>query len=288
MFGISACLIVCGLFLPFQSLLAHEKHLSDNREKLSPAVAVIGVLLEAEDFSVRTATRRAIRSLGLQSLPLIQQLSHSTKSPETKDLVNSMLVKLRELVIDKALQPDNAFFANFRKILSSNSKFLNRMRLGISNKGDLMIWFPARALSDPARKRSLEFLVMPKGSKRGYECLSVMTQADWISFSKLIRSGFRELILQWKSPKEVTRQHRLKEVMPWAEATVERELLGGLRIGGNHDETKNKQLPADDSDFEIGVLVPGKGTQFAKPGKGNLKKPPKKIINNDPPSKPGK
>jgi len=120
--------------------------------------------------------------------------------------------------------------------------------------GRLVVSFEARTFAGPDRLRILEYLVCPElENSKSYECLAGMSPTEWEAFGRLWKPD-RTLLVRWSGVKGAPHRVPLVDLLPWARPDMQPGT--GLKIGGNHDESKNAALPPDCICLLLGVVLP--------------------------------
>jgi hypothetical protein len=216
------------------------------------ALDVLASLLD--DGETRDAAARRIDALGVQGIPLLDGLRTRVRSDEGQKSVLGMLAARGREIRGKVLAGERDWFARevaprLRKV---SDDALLEMRLGLGPAGEPVLYFDARTFEDPKRLTMLEYLVCPVRDGKGgkdYECLAGMEEAEWKEFARAFAGG-RAVRLRWVVLAVVTTD--LASVLRWAEPSLDE---AGLKIGGNHDESGNRGLPADGQAIQVGVVI---------------------------------
>lgn len=217
------------------------------------ALDVLAGLLDDDDARAAVASR--LDALGVRGIPVLDGLLGRVRSEGGRQQVIAMFVGRGQEIRKRALAGERDWLARDMAPrigkLSSDALWLLRVELG--PKGEPVVYFDARTFEDKNRLGMLEYLVCPVrdgGAAKGYECLAGMEEAEWKAFVRA--HGARGRVrLRW--PGAGGQSTALEGVLPWAVPALGEE---GLKLGGNHDESANRGLPADGLAIQVGIVVP--------------------------------
>lgn len=233
------------------------------------AEEIITLLFNSDKEQVLDELIQSFSKKKLQGILLLEKIDSGVTSKKGRaaldKIYSNIRINLREIAEDDI--KDYAKKEIFQLVDKFSGKTLWKLGIG-TGKEKLSLYFDAKTFINDDNKtfgnrlEMLEYLVCVDppddgvGSK-AYETLAGITKDEFNElttlFNKYEKVAHSAISVRWTDKKGNLVTFDLKEMIIWAMPEI---TSNGLNIGGNHNESKNKSLPPDGTEIQVGIVIP--------------------------------